>query len=386
MKFDFYITGTIGVAFDWWTGQRGTTAAQVKHFLNEHKDEELTIAVSSPGGYLDEGITICELIKAHGKCNMVIMGMTASAATVLCMKAKSVKIAKGSMMLIHNSAYTLDVWTTANKNGIDEIIASFKKYRDDLDTFDKAIAECYSSRNHKTLEENMAQMDKEKWMLAQEAVDFGIADGILDDEESQTNASAVKNVYLSNKGLAQHFGLPELPDAEKVDGKQRSRFAGVLKGVINSLTNIMKDEEPHVEEPKNEEEHISISTNINNNMKKIILNLVCGLLAVADFTLNEKNETVLNEEQLNKIENELKAKDDLITALKTEKQTALDEKAAAETAKATAEQNLQNLQQEFDTFKEQAGAKSPKHPQSSSSQQGNEPTAQSLLESVSTLL
>ena len=134
MNFDFYITGTIGVVFDWWTGQRGTTAAQVRHFLDENKDKEVTIAVSSPGGYLSEGIEICELIKAHGKCNMVVVGMTASAATILCMKAKSVKIAKGSMMLIHNSSYTLDVWTTANKKGIDQIIESFKKYRDDLDT------------------------------------------------------------------------------------------------------------------------------------------------------------------------------------------------------------------------------------------------------------
>ena len=104
MKYDFYITGTIGEQFDWWTGQPGTTSAQVKNFLKENKDKEVTIAVSSPGGYIDEGITIAELIADHGKCNMVIIGMTASAATILCMKAKSVKIARGSLMLIHNSS------------------------------------------------------------------------------------------------------------------------------------------------------------------------------------------------------------------------------------------------------------------------------------------
>ena len=122
MKYDFYITGTIGEQFDWWTGQPGTTSAQVKNFLKENKDKEVTIAVSSPGGYIDEGITIAELIADHGKCNMVIIGMTASAATILCMKAKSVKIARGSLMLIHNSSQYIYGNGFSNKKKIDAFI------------------------------------------------------------------------------------------------------------------------------------------------------------------------------------------------------------------------------------------------------------------------
>ena len=73
MKYDFYITGTIGEEFDWWTGQRGTTANMVKNFLEAHKDQEVNIAVSSLGGYIDDGLSICEYVKAHGKCNMIIL-------------------------------------------------------------------------------------------------------------------------------------------------------------------------------------------------------------------------------------------------------------------------------------------------------------------------
>ena len=36
MKYDFYITGTIGCAYDWWTGQRGTSLEDVKRFLEEN--------------------------------------------------------------------------------------------------------------------------------------------------------------------------------------------------------------------------------------------------------------------------------------------------------------------------------------------------------------
>ena len=138
MKYDFYITGTIGEEFDWWTGQRGTTADMVKAFLDKHKDREVQIAVSSPGGYLNDGITIAEMIAEHGKCNMVIVGMTASAATVLCMKAKSVKIAKGSLMLIHNSSQYIYSGGLSNKQKIDAYIENLKKTRENLDTIDKA--------------------------------------------------------------------------------------------------------------------------------------------------------------------------------------------------------------------------------------------------------
>lgn len=336
MKYDFYITGTIGLDYDWWTGQRGTTSAQLKRFLDEHKDKEVTIAVSSFGGYLDEGITMGEMIAAHGKCNMVIIGMTASAATVLCMKAKSVKIAKGSMMLIHNSSYTLDVWTTANKHGIDELLANLKKNRADLDTFDKAIAEIYSTRNGKAIEDNLAMMDKEQWMLAKDAFDFGIVDDILDDDATIAQAQSARNAYARVDGLANHFGLPDIPahsrDVVSLWRSVRDKLSGIV-GVMNAEVPADKFPEQNVN---------------TNNMKKIIFNLVCGVLAVKDIAVSDKGEAVITENQLKALEDAMKAKDDLLAAAQSDKQTA-------NAAKAEAERKLTELQKEFDDFKNEAG-------------------------------
>lgn len=348
MKYDYYITGTIGVAYDWWTGQRGTTANDVRAFLKQHEGKELNIAVSSPGGYLDEGIAICEAIAAHGKCNMIIVGMTASAATVLCMKAKSVKIAKGSMMLIHNSSFMLNVWTSANKQGIDAIIDKFKKQRDELDTFDKAIASIYAGRNGKTIEENMAMMDKEKWMLGQDAIDFGIVDAFLDDEEAATQAKAVKNACAALDGFTQHYGLPEIPleNAEKRSFLQRMRDR--LSSVVGVMNNVSEGDAAGVDQ----------LGSINNNsktMKKIILNLVCAVLAVQDLALNDEGNATLTEYQLKQLENSLKGKDGRISALEQEKKTAEEAKTTAENAKADAESKLTALQTEFDKFKNEAG-------------------------------
>lgn len=353
MRYDFYITGTIGEEFDWWTGQPGTTSAQVKHFLDDHKDEEVTIAVSSPGGYLDEGITIAEMIADHGKCNMVIIGMTASSATVLCMKAKSVKIARGSLMLIHNCSQYLFGQGMSNKKKIEQYIESLKKTREELDTIDKAIADFYSFRNGKTIEENCSMMDQEKWMTAQEAVDFGIVDSILEDEDSQKQTKAIQNVYASFNGIEDHFHLPKLPVFDSPEPKVPRGIMAKLRNIFNDFRGVVEDETANEITP----------TNITDSkMKKIILNLICAILAVQDITVGEKGEAQLTEDQLNKLEKALKEKDDRITELENEKQAAIkdketaeNEKATAEKAKSTAEQNLATLQKEFDDFKAQAG-------------------------------
>ena len=361
MKYDFYITGTIGEEFDWWTGQRGTTADMVKEFLDRHKDQEVNIAVSSPGGYLNDGITIAEMIAAHGKCNMVIVGMTASSATVLCMKAKSVKIAKGSLMLIHNSSQYIYSGGLSNKQKIDAYIENLKKTRENLDTIDKAIADFYAFRNGKTIEENMQMMDKEKWMTAQEAVDFGIVDGILEDDDIQTKAKAIQNYYASFNGIEEHFFLPELPKFDKAPAKVPKGFMAKFKEFLAGFS--AEDKEDLSQSENN-------NSNSNKAMKKIVLNLICAILAIQDITIGEKGDAAITEDQLNSLEKALKEKDDQIAALQTEKQTAINDKQTAETAKADAETKLAKLQKEFDDFKAEAGDVTTHKPASDESHNG----------------
>lgn len=379
MKYDFYITGTIGEEFDWWTGQRGTTAEMVKDFLYRHKDQEVNIAVSSPGGFLDEGITIAEMIAAHGNCHMVIIGMTASSATVLCMKAKSVKIARGSLMLIHNSSQYILGQGLSNKKKLDAFIENLKQTRVKLDTVDKAIADFYSYRNGKTIEENMEMMDKEKWMTAQDAVDFGIVDGILEDDDAKAQTKAIQNVYASYNGIEDHFFLPKFPEFEKPAAKVPK---GIMAKVKEFIRNIGKD----VEDCED------LSQNDNNNnpnsikaMKKIVLNLICAILAIQDITIGEKGDAAITEDQLNSLENALKEKDDRISALEAERDSAINDKKTAETARADAETKLANLQVEFDNFKGQAGDDTVKRPSSSSG--SHEPTtAKEMYEDIKNLL
>lgn len=379
MKFDYYITGTIGEAYDWWTGTRGTTADQVKAFLKEHKDDELTIAVSSLGGYITDGIAIMEMIHNHGKCNMVIIGMTASAATVLCMKAKSVKIARGSMMLIHNSSQMLDLWISANKEKIDEVIKALQHDRENLDTIDKCMADIYSMRNGKTVEENLELMAKEKWLSASDAKDFGLVDDILDDDDLAAKAKSVRNSFAGYRDPASHYAVPPF-EGEKKDHGLVER----LKSIGRDIVSFCKTEED-INDSSNQS-----PTNSNTEMKKLILNLACALIGVEAFFLNDKGEAALTEEQLQKFENALKEKDDTIATLQNEKKKAEDDLSAAVTekdnavsAKETAETALQNLQREYDDFKKEAGGTSQEKPLDETK---SPVTAKSMLDDIKDLM
>lgn len=372
MKYDFYITGPIGEEFDWWTGQRGTTADQLRAFLKQKSDQEVTIAVSSPGGYLHQGIEIMELIAAHGKCNMVIIGMTASAATVLCMKAKTVKIARGSFMLIHNSSAYIFSGGQSNKQKIDAYIERLKATRKDLDTFDKAMADLYSLRNHKTIEENMKKMDEDKWMTDQDAVDFGIVDAILDDDETKKQAKAIQNVYSSFDGIEEHFQLPTFPQFGKAEEKIPRGIMARIRDFLNGFA--ASDDEGGnttsdiVTTADNNDANAGAATettaapaksgfakydgfyslieNANDNedhqlskSKNMILKILCAVLGIQDIALADGNAT-LSEAQLNSIEAALAERD----------------KNVADLTKAQAD-----LQKEFDDFKNEAGDDSSQH-------------------------
>jgi len=294
MKYGMMICGTIGAGYDWWTGCYGTRSKDVKAYLDAHPDEEVDIAVSSPGGYVDEGLTIYQLIKDHGHVNVHILGMTASIATVLCMGAKHVDMSVGSTMLIHNASTGVTVWESANKEKLDQLIQQWQKQRDDLDTIDKVIASVYAKRSGKTSDEMLAQMGRENWLSPQQALELGLVDEVRDldeeDKKRQTNlAKRFTNAYCSN------LGLPPLPGATASEEPSKT----FLEKAFNSLKEMFKN-----------------NTQISN-MKKKFLNLQSLLNRKEDFEVKDEHVT-LTDAEMQQIEDAL-----------AQKQKDLDDKSAA---------------------------------------------------------
>lgn len=332
MKYGMMISGTIGQGYDWWSGTYGTRSKDVKSFLDAHADEEVNIAVSSPGGYVDEGLTIYQLIKDHGHVNIHIMGMTASIATVLCMGAQHVTMSDGSTMLIHNASTGVTVWESANKEKLDRLIEQWKKQRDDLDTIDKVIASVYASKSGKTSEDVLAQMQKESWMTPQQALDFGLIDEVrsLDDEDKQRQTNMVKRFTNS---FCKDFGLPPLVSTADTTAPSKSFMTQVIDGVKEFFKN----------------------NNKINEMKKKFLNLQTILDRKDDFEVTDEKVT-LTDAEMQKIEDAIAEKEKKITDTATSLTAAQDKVKDLEAQIADKDKSIQDKDQEIADLKKAPGA------------------------------
>jgi len=361
MEYQFIISGEIGVAFDWWTGQRGTTANQVKNFLDAHKDEDVHIAVCSPGGYVDAGLQIYQHIKNHGRVHCHIIGMTASAATFLTMGAKEVDMVDGSLMLIHNVSTQVLEWQMANKEQLDQIIAAFQKERKDLDTIDRVIASLYAKKNGKSVEDCMTKMTAANWLSPQDALDFGLIDHIVEDEDVKKKSNRLRTTFTNS--IFKDFGLPSLP-ADTTDGLSAvvDQEGNPAEGFMQKATAWMQKRFPKL-----------FAEESTNPMKKVFTCL-CALLAVQDFEVIDGKVT-LTEEETGKVEGQL---DQLGKDLKAAKDAQTDLQAKLDKAL----QDVRERDQQIANLKKAPGAEDEVPAGEHVDEGAGEITAQSMLNEI----
>lgn len=163
-----------------WEGT-GVTAKRISAALRSIGARDLTVNVNSPGGDFFEGVAIYNLLREHkAKVIVRVMGVAASAASVIAMSGDEILMGDGAFLMIHNA------WAVAIGNRHDMTATAAI-----LEPFDAAMAKVYSQRAGITQAEAATMMDKETWIGADEAVELGFATGLVDSAEISrgTNAS-----------------------------------------------------------------------------------------------------------------------------------------------------------------------------------------------------
>ena len=225
--------------------------------------------------------------------------MTASAATVLCMGAKSVSMVEGSLILIHNSSTIVSEWCAVNKGQLDQIIAKYQKERADLDTIDKVIASLYANRCGKKVEDCLAKMDKAAWLTAQDALDFGIIDDICKDDSCKKKRCNYANDIFKT------YGLPPFPQ-DQVTDDMGNPSASLIEKTVAAVKAIFNKQ----------------SLNQNSDTMVNIFNHIMGVLTVTDgLPTNDKDEVVLTQAQTKLIDDKLAELNKQIEDLNSDKQS-----------------------------------------------------------------
>lgn len=179
--------------------ETGMTASFVTDVLNSAGGEAVTVNINSPGGDMFEGLAIYNLLSAYqGDVSVRVMGMAASAASIIAMAGDNIEIADSAFFMIHNG------WSLVigNKN-------DFKKASEDFEKFDTSMAGIYSARSGKELEEIHTMMDEETWISGKDSVAMGFANSLLGssdvtEDEDAPNAKALRKIdtALAKTGMA----------------------------------------------------------------------------------------------------------------------------------------------------------------------------------------
>lgn len=153
-------------------GAWGVSASAFVDELRALNASSITLRISSPGGDVHDGLLMLNALRQHpADIDVVIEGLAASAASFIAMAGDTVMIAPQAMVMIHDAAGLC----MGNAEDMFEMANLLDKHSDN-------IAAIYSQKAGGTVEDWRAKMREETWYTDQEAVDAGLADGVLGED------------------------------------------------------------------------------------------------------------------------------------------------------------------------------------------------------------
>jgi len=236
------IYGVIGE--DYWS--EGFTAKRMAAALRSIGKNAVTVNINSPGGDMFEGLAIYNLLREHpSKVTVKVMGVAASAASIIAMAGDEVLMGTGSVMMIHN-AWGLVI---GNRHDFADAGAVFE-------TFDKSMASIYAARTGKKDDEILAMLDGPNrasdgtYMTAAEAIEGGFADGEFDGVADDHAKAAIPadviarrrmEAALAKQGVARRDradminSLSGQRDATRHAARDAGDFAAGLTGILSAF-------------------------------------------------------------------------------------------------------------------------------------------------------
>ena len=181
---DLYIFGDI-CAYPW-ESQGQQSGVSIVRQLKELDVDEINVHINSYGGDVAEGLAIYNVLREH-KAQIVTIcdGFACSAASVVFMAGDRRVMQPASLLMIHNA------WTIAMGNA-----EELRKTADDIEIITQASVEAYKAVATISEEEIKALMDAETWILPKDAVEYGFATEIDDEDDDDEPKQSAFGVIM----------------------------------------------------------------------------------------------------------------------------------------------------------------------------------------------
>lgn len=189
------ILGVIGA--DFWSDS--VTPAMVKRRLEEIGQRDVVVHINSPGGDFFDGQAIYNLLRLHpGQVTVQILGVAASAASVIAMAGDRIEMSPASWMMIHNTWMVI----AGDRHEFAARIA-------DMERFDSVSASLYAARTGGKAADIAKMMDAETFLSGEEAIAKGFADATMTDAKITTGgADAQQSAMRRLELVMQRAGMP----------------------------------------------------------------------------------------------------------------------------------------------------------------------------------
>lgn len=169
-----YIDGEITAGLngsDWWTDARQTGFQDFRRELAQCGP--VTVYVNSPGGDVFAGAAMYSALTEHPhRVTVKILGIAASAASLVAMAGDEVLISPVGYIMIH------DPWSYIAGNA-----RELEHEAQVLREIGEGIVNAYVKKTGKTAEEIKKLLEAETYMNAQSAIEHGFCDGLFQPEQ-----------------------------------------------------------------------------------------------------------------------------------------------------------------------------------------------------------
>lgn len=339
MKYDFEINDYIG---GWPSGNK----QWVREQLARSKSTPVRVRISSLGGLLEHGLDIRSQFAQHGGVHVYIFGLTASAATIIAMGAQRIYMSRHAAILIHKCSGWVEEWGQMNADQLQEVIDRLEKEKKSQEALDLVITSCYQQRMKKSLSAITSLLKEERWLTADEALELGLVDELIDDEPDRR----AQDFFLTSPSDLESLHLPAAPaalaafTAQETAASPWRMITEKLDSIATAIAQFFK--------------HNSSESAKSNDYKpqkptamKKIFNLVCAFLALSEGFDVKDGIVQVTEDQMQKLEDHTKQLSDQVAQLTGEKQTLTKQVADLTGEKQTLTQQVADLTAEVNDLK-----------------------------------
>lgn len=156
-----------------------TSPNKVMTLIDDADGDDLIVDINSGGGSVFAGSEIYTALKSYeGNVTIKIVGIAASAASVIAMAGDKVQISPTAQMMIHN------VSTIAKGDHNDMTHTA-----EILKTANETIANAYRIKSGMDQEDILLMMEYETWLSPAKAKEYGLIDEVLFENDLQLVAS-----------------------------------------------------------------------------------------------------------------------------------------------------------------------------------------------------